>query len=93
LCVNQLKLKKQNQTANDINLPYWPARAQSVALVSDGAALLLRGQIHQGQLHHAQKVVACQAILVKHLKDKLMLRRFNLVNWEENNQLGGGPTT
>lgn len=76
--VNQLKLKEQNQTANEINLPYWPARAQSVALVANGASLLLRGQVHQRQLDHAQEVIACQAILVKYLKDKLMLRRFNL---------------
>lgn len=36
---------------------------------------MLRGQIGQVQLHHAQEVVARQPVLVKHLEDHLVLGR------------------
>lgn len=38
---------------------------------------MLGGQIHQVQLDHAKEVVARQPVLVKHLKDHLVLGRLD----------------
>lgn len=71
----KLKIGETICQTTTINIPHWPAWPQLVAFHRYLAALVLSRDVDQGQLHHSEKVIAGQSILVEHLEHDLVLGR------------------
>lgn len=55
----------------------WPARSKLITFGRYHTSILFLWQIDESQLHHAEKVVARETILVEHLKHQLVLARLH----------------